>query len=62
MVIRFSKPHNFGSYIQSKGRARSNNSVYIMLIEDKDLAVFEEELQNFVDIEYVRVRSTNHIY
>lgn len=31
-VIRYDTPKNFPSYVQSKGRARSNNSKFIVMV------------------------------
>ena len=53
MIIRFTKPPNFGSYTQSKGRARSLNSVYYLLSDEKIIDEFLGELENFIEIENV---------
>lgn len=53
MVIRFSKPNNFCSFIQSKGRARSNASHYYLIVEEGEVDVFDTELNNFLEIENV---------
>jgi hypothetical protein len=50
---RFSKPQNFNSYIQSKGRARHANSNYYILVENEEANDFEKELNNFIEIENV---------
>jgi len=33
-VIRYDSPKNFPSYVQSKGRARSNESKFIVMVSD----------------------------
>jgi len=33
-VVRYDSPKNFPSYVQSKGRARSNKSKFIILVPD----------------------------
>jgi endoribonuclease Dicer len=50
-VIRFSKIHNFGSYIQSKGRTRSKNSTFFIMLDTADCLKGEEEVFNFLLIE-----------
>lgn len=56
MIIRFTKPPNFGSYTQSKGRARSLNSVYYLLADSSSVKDFLEELENFLEIENVKIQ------
>lgn len=34
-VIRYDSPKNFPSYVQSKGRARSNESKFIVMVPNK---------------------------
>ena len=53
MVVRFSKPNNFCSFIQSKGRARSNESCFYMIVEENEFEKFTAELNDFIDIEEV---------
>ena len=55
LVIRFDFPQNFRSYIQSKGRARAKESIYLVFIERessprslsdlRDYQILEKELQ-----------------
>ena len=47
-VVRFDFPKNFGSYVQSKGRARAKNSVYCMLVEQQDMMEKRGELEVMV--------------
>ena len=56
MIIRFSKSTSFGSFTQSKGRARSTNSVFYMIIDQKEIDEFKEELNDYIDIENVGFR------
>jgi endoribonuclease Dicer len=51
MIIRFSKIHNFGSYIQSKGRARSDNSSYYILVDEEQSKDYDKDIVNFLEIE-----------
>ena len=37
LVVRFDLPQNFRSYIQSKGRARSKPSTFLLLVESADI-------------------------
>ncbi|GIY47027.1 endoribonuclease Dicer [Caerostris darwini] len=48
LVIRFDLPESFRSYVQSKGRARVKNSLYVMLTEEGDrFANFMRDLVSF---------------
>lgn len=48
-VIRYDSPKHFPSYVQSKGRARCNDSKFIMLVPN--LIKFEKVLSNYVNTE-----------
>ncbi|KAG8181475.1 hypothetical protein JTE90_016563 [Oedothorax gibbosus] len=52
LVIRFDGPGDFRSYIQSKGRARAQDSLYVMMVEEGEkLTTFIEDLVDFKIIE-----------
>lgn len=54
LVIRFDLPGDFRSYVQSKGRARAGDSLYVMLVEDGETySKFMVDLINFKTIEAV---------
>lgn len=54
LVIRFDLPGDFRSYVQSKGRARAVDSLYVMLVEDGEMyEKFMVDLVNFKTIETV---------
>lgn len=55
MVIRFNEPETFGSYYQSKGRARSSNSCYYIMLDSESMDKRVEDLQNFYEIEEVSI-------
>ncbi|CAF0962428.1 unnamed protein product [Brachionus calyciflorus] len=48
MIVRFNKIYNFGSFIQSKGRARFNKSIYYVLRSSDESF---DDLENFLAIE-----------
>ncbi|GAV02265.1 hypothetical protein RvY_12855 [Ramazzottius varieornatus] len=47
-IVRFDRPMNYCSYLQSKGRARAQNSKYIVLTSDEDRAVTEKDLSAYI--------------
>ncbi|KFM74329.1 Endoribonuclease Dicer, partial [Stegodyphus mimosarum] len=52
LVIRFDLPSDFCSYIQSKGRARAKNSMYILMVPQHPATV-SEFLQNMSDFKTI---------
>lgn len=48
-VIRYDSPKNFPSYVQSKGRARSNMSKFIVMVPNK--LKFEKVHSNYIKME-----------
>ncbi len=48
LVVRYDFPQTFQSYVQSKGRARSKNSQYIMLIDKKQRDNCREKLAEYM--------------
>jgi len=57
MIIRFSKSNSFGSFTQSKGRARSKDSIFYMMIDQEELDEFKEEINDYIDIENVALNN-----
>ncbi|UJR09291.1 hypothetical protein I4U23_013534 [Adineta vaga] len=55
LVVRFSKPNNFSSYMQSKGRARSKNQAsYVLFMDQSNPETLERdqnEYDNYEEIE-----------
>ncbi len=67
LVIRFNKPQNFSSYMQSKGRARARtgNARFVLLRDEFDFEAFasnKEEYQNYEFMEKVRILPFFSIY
>ncbi len=67
LVIRFNKPQNFSSYIQSKGRARvtRERALFVLLRDESDLKVYSqnsEEYENYERIEKVEISNLFYIY
>lgn len=58
LVIRFNKPNNFSSYMQSKGRARSReNASYVLFMDQSNVEANQRdrmEYDNYEMIEKVR--------
>ena len=61
LVIRFNKPNNFSSYMQSKGRARSReNASYVLFMDQSNIEANQRdrmEYHNYEEIEKVRLIS-----
>ena len=57
LVIRFNKPHNFSSYMQSKGRARAKqNASYVLFMDGSNVEAYardQAEYMNYEEIEKV---------
>ncbi|XP_042895189.1 endoribonuclease Dicer isoform X2 [Parasteatoda tepidariorum] len=51
LVIRFDRPENFRAYVQSKGRARVNDSHYIMMVKSPEKETFEEIISDYKTVE-----------
>ncbi len=55
LVIRFNKPQNFSSYMQSKGRARGKKgkSLFVLLNDENNLEAFSKNKEEYQDYEYM---------
>ncbi|KAF8357507.1 dcr-1 [Pristionchus pacificus] len=51
LVVKFDRPTNFRSYIQSRGRARKSGASYLVLVEEKDAKNCADDLADFAKIE-----------
>lgn len=51
LVVRYDQPLEYRSYIQSKGRARSCESSYVILIDEANKAKFYNQYNHFLKIE-----------
>ena len=61
LVIRFNKPHNFSSYMQSKGRARvkGGKALFVLFRDEDDVTTRmknSEEYENYEQMEKVTRR------
>ncbi|XP_052768714.1 endoribonuclease Dicer-like [Mya arenaria] len=54
-VARFDIPKSYRSYSHSKGRARSRDAEYVILIEEEHFDGFESELKQYHEIEKVLI-------
>uniref|UniRef100_A0A1B6DKN5 ribonuclease III n=1 Tax=Clastoptera arizonana TaxID=38151 RepID=A0A1B6DKN5_9HEMI len=60
LVIRYDTPSHYRSYVNSKGRARAQDSHYILLVEESNLKSFVNDLAQFMEIEKMLLnRCTN---
>ncbi|XP_060562889.1 endoribonuclease Dicer-like [Ruditapes philippinarum] len=60
-VVRFDVPKTYKSYSHSKGRARSRDAEYIILIEGEHYDQFMSELKTYHQIEKVLIRRSGRI-
>lgn len=61
LVVRFNKPPNFSSYMQSKGRARAKqDAAYVLLIDESDPKAFARDEQDYRDYETIEQVSRLH--
>nr|WJM99459.1 endoribonuclease dicer 2 [Ips calligraphus] len=51
LVIKFDKPEEYRSYIQSKGRARHKTSLFYMMVETDELTSFVQKYEEFRKVE-----------
>jgi ERCC4-related helicase len=65
LVIRFNKPANFSSYMQSKGRARAKEGARFVLLRDEsdsdEYSKNSEEYRNYEEMEKVRSKFSTKI-
>lgn len=63
VVVKFDRPLDMRSYVQSKGRARKAGSRYIVMVEEKDIQACNSDLTDFQQIEKLllsRYRTVNN--
>ncbi|CAI2349147.1 unnamed protein product [Caenorhabditis sp. 36 PRJEB53466] len=63
VVIKFDRPTDMRSYVQSKGRARKVGSRYIIMVDQKDIQACDDDLNDFQHIERLllsRFRTVNN--
>lgn len=55
LVIRFNKPQNFSSYMQSKGRARAKNgkALFVLFRDESDPSSWGKTNEEFENYEYM---------
>nr|XP_037274583.1 endoribonuclease Dicer-like [Rhipicephalus microplus] len=53
LVVRFDFPDDFRSYVQSKGRARAQRSLYVMMTSRDDYNKAAANLRNYLSIEAI---------
>lgn len=51
LVIKFDRPLDYRSYIQSKGRARHNTGKYIMMVPNPELLKYQDKYKKFQQVE-----------
>ncbi|KAF1760045.1 hypothetical protein GCK72_008291 [Caenorhabditis remanei] len=63
LVIKFDRPLDMRSYVQSKGRARKMGSRYVVMVDHKDVPSCDSDLKDFQQIEKIllsRHRTVNN--
>uniref|UniRef100_A0A1I7U3K6 Dicer-2 n=1 Tax=Caenorhabditis tropicalis TaxID=1561998 RepID=A0A1I7U3K6_9PELO len=63
VVIKFDRPKDMRSYVQSKGRARRAGSRYVVLVDQTDVSACDSDLKDFQQIEKIllsRHRTVNN--
>ncbi|CAF2107810.1 unnamed protein product [Rotaria magnacalcarata] len=54
LVIRFNKPNNFSSYMQSKGRARAKqNASYVLFMDESNVDEYNRDKNEYSDYEEI---------
>ena len=54
LVVRFSKPNNFSSYMQSKGRARAKkNAAYVLFMDESDVNAATRDRMEYENYELI---------
>jgi endoribonuclease Dicer len=65
LVIRFNKPQNFSSYMQSKGRARAKDgeALFVLLRDESDVDISLKNSNEYEDYKYMeKVELLNLFY
>ncbi|EYC01886.1 hypothetical protein Y032_0103g3522 [Ancylostoma ceylanicum] len=64
LVIKFDRPIDYRSYIQSKGRARKRDggAKYFILVDEADSGKCSEDLRDFVQIEKMLLRRCRNVH
>ncbi|CAF1375740.1 unnamed protein product [Rotaria sordida] len=54
LVIRFNKPNNFSSYMQSKGRARAKqNASYVLFMDESNAEAYSRDQMEYMNYEEI---------
>ncbi|XP_028968970.1 endoribonuclease Dicer [Galendromus occidentalis] len=59
LVLRYDPPKNMRSYVQSRGRARGNPSMYLLFADVKAAPVIHQDIFQFKNIEFQLLRYCN---
>ncbi|XP_023029780.1 dicer-2 [Leptinotarsa decemlineata] len=51
LVVKYDKPKDYRSYIQSKGRARHKASIYYMIVEEEEITKYSAKYKDFQLVE-----------
>jgi len=67
LVIRFNKPQNFASYMQSKGRARAKKekALFVLLSDESNVEEYsmnKREYENYEYMEKVEIENLFYVY
>lgn len=53
LVVKFDKPTNYRSYVQSKGRARHRDSFYYIMVSAEDIGKFQRNYITYQQVENI---------
>lgn len=53
LVVKFDKPTNYRSYVQSKGRARHKSSLYYMMVAADEVQRFHTNYKMYQEVEQI---------
>ncbi len=64
LVIRFNKPQNFSSYMQSKGRARAKegNASFVLLRDEKTLEDSTKNSEEYANYEFMEKVELSYLF
>lgn len=51
LVVMYDKPDTYRSYVQARGRARVNNSTYVVLVDDGSINDFLEKVKTWREVD-----------
>lgn len=62
LIIKFDKPTNYRSYVQSKGRARHCKSFYYIMVAKSKITNFMRQYHQFQEVEDILNKVSTHVF